>query len=173
MSRTRKFRPAAECLETRMVLNGNMGPDPVAVYTPAEQLGILTNQVSDLYAQANQNVQSSNALVTSMNDQMRQYDIDHVSQRLSDVENNLEQAKTLAAQDHSLAQQVQQLAVQERALKAKHPHLKDRAFRAVVTDMQTLDTGVTQLTDPGLVKTEAWLNGALNPTSPGSTSPGP
>jgi hypothetical protein len=156
MSRTRKFRPAAECLETRMVLQGNMGA--CGLYTPAEQLGNLTNQASDLYAQANQTVQSGNALATSMNDGMRQYEIDQVSQRLVDVESNLEQAKTLAAQEHGLAQQVQQLAVQERALKAKHPHLKDRTFRAVVIDMQTLDANVTRLTDPGLVKTEAWLN---------------
>jgi hypothetical protein len=158
MFRARRFRPAAECLETRLVLNGNMGGMAPPHYTPAELLGDLTSQAGDLYYQANQSVLSFNTVSAALTDGMRQYDIDHVSQRLNDIETNLQQAQSLTAQEHGLAQQMQQLAAQEGALKAKHPHLKDRPFRTVLIDMQNLDAQVTQVSDPALVQVDAWLN---------------
>jgi hypothetical protein len=158
MFRTRKFRPAAECLETRLVLQGNMG---AAHYTPAELLGNLTSQAGDLYSQANQSVQSFNTLSAGLTDGMRQYDVDHASRRLNAIGSNLEQAQSLAAQEHGLARQMQQLAVQEGALKARHPHLKDRPFRTLLIDMRTLDAGMTQIADPALSRTDAWLNSKL------------
>ena len=156
---SRMFRPAAECLEVRLAMNGKMGEN-------IEPLTMLTDRARNGYNQAYANVQSLESLYQRVGGAISQSQVAGAVPDLGGIKDALDSARAIVAKEHRVANSMRLVNLAEKVVirdYRKHAPVDDSQFRAWHQQFQYLDNWVTHQAVPYINKADAYVNSLLRP----------
>ena len=152
---SRKFRPTAECLEDRLVLNGKMGEN-------IEPLTLLTTRAGQAYSVAYYNQQALQNLYNSVQASLAQFQAS--GNFLSDIQANIDKANEIVANEKSTANTMNLYRLAEKVIKkdyGKHAPVHDALFQTYSHDFQIEDDWINNVAVPFLNSAEAQVQSQL------------